>query len=227
MEKGEPDFLYINRGGGRFAPVQRWDVGVFLDEEGRPLTGPPTDWGLSVMFRDLNGDGLPDLYVCNDFVRWPDRVWLNQEGKRFRAAPRYAFRCGSLSSMAVDVADINRDGLDDIFVADMLSPHREFRAWQRPDTLAGTVTAPIGDQLPTGGHATRFTSRAATAPSRRLPSSPESRRPTGLGASLFSTWTRRLGRPARRHGNNHDVQDVDAMAEIILSLVAGRRPRRG
>ncbi len=144
LEKGEPDLLYINREGKRFVATP-WEVGVFLDEDGVALKGPPTDWGLAVIFRDLNGDGLPDLYVCNDFVYWPDRIWLNQGGRRFRAAPRTAFRNVSLASMAVDVADINRDGFDDLFVADMLSPRREFRAWQRPDTLAGTVVWPHAD----------------------------------------------------------------------------------
>lgn len=144
IEKGEPDFFYINRGGGVFG-LARWDSGLFRDEEDRPLTEPPTDWGLSVLFRDLNGDGLPDLYVCNDFVHWSDRIWINQGGKRFRAIARTALRNGSLSSMAVDVADINRDGFDDIFVADMLSPRRQLRAWQRPDTLRGTVRWPYED----------------------------------------------------------------------------------
>jgi hypothetical protein len=144
VERGEGDILYINRGGGRFSPA-RWDVGVFLDEEGQPLRSAPTDWGLAVMFRDLNGDGLPDIYVCNDFVYWPDRIWLNQDGKRFRAAPRHALRNVSLSSMTVDVADINRDGFDDIYVADMLSPRRECRAWQRPHTLGSTVLWPVND----------------------------------------------------------------------------------
>jgi len=144
LEKGEPDSFYLNRGEGRFA-LARWKAGVFRDEDDRQLEEPPTDWGLSVMFRDLNGDGLPDLYVCNDFVHWPDRIWLNQGGINFRAAPRRAFRNVSLSSMAVDAADINRDGFDDLFVADMLSPQREFRAWQRPDTLKETVRWPVGD----------------------------------------------------------------------------------
>ena len=144
VEKGEPDFFYLNRGAGVFA-LARWDSGVFRDESDRPLTQPPTDWGLSVMFRDLNGDGLPDLYVCNDFVHWPDRIWLNQGGRQFRAASSHAFRNVSLASMAVDVADVNRDGYDDIFVADMLSQHRRFRAWQRPDTLKGTIRSPVED----------------------------------------------------------------------------------
>lgn len=144
VEKGEPDVLYLNRGGGQFIAVP-WTVGVFLDEDGRALPAPPTDWGLAAMFRDLNGDGLPDLYVCNDFVYWPDRIWFNQAGKRFQAAPRHAFRSLSLSSMAVDVADLNRDGFDDVFVAEMLSPRREHRAWQRPDQLQGVVNWPIHD----------------------------------------------------------------------------------
>lgn len=144
VERGEVDAFYINVGGGRFSPI-RWNIGVFLDENGERLQTPPTDWGLSVTFRDLNGDGLPDLYVCNDFVYWPDRIWLNKEGKRFQAAPLHTFRNVSLSSMAVDVADINRDGLDDIFVSEMLSPKRRHRAWQRPDMLEHTVAWPIAD----------------------------------------------------------------------------------
>ena len=143
VEKGEPDFFYLNRADG-FVPIP-WEGGIFLNEEGEGLSAPPNDWGLSVTFRDFNGDGLPDLYVCNDYVYWPDRIWLNQNGKRFQAIPRTAIRSTSLASMPVDVADINRDGFDDILVADMLSPRREFRAWQRPDTLEGKVKWPIQD----------------------------------------------------------------------------------
>jgi len=71
-EHGEPDILYLNDGKGHFTP-QSWTDGTFRDEDGKPLAGPPKDWGLSVMFRDMNGDGAPDIYVCNDF--WsPDRI---------------------------------------------------------------------------------------------------------------------------------------------------------
>ncbi len=143
VEKGERDFFYLNRTNG-FAALP-WEGGIFIDEDGNALTTAPTDWGLSVIFRDFNGDGLPDLYVCNDYVYWPDRIWLNQNGKRFQALPRTAIRSASLASMPVDIADINRDGFDDILVADMLSPLREVRAWQRPDTLEGKVRWPIED----------------------------------------------------------------------------------
>ncbi|HXJ57909.1 MAG TPA: VCBS repeat-containing protein [Verrucomicrobiae bacterium] len=118
-EDGEPDVLYHNDGGTGFTLIP-FDGGAFLDEDGHPLALPPFDWGLSVLIRDLNQDGLPDIWVCNDFDT-PDRVWLNQGQGRFRAAPRLSFRKSSHFSMSLDVADLNRDGFDDIFVADMLS----------------------------------------------------------------------------------------------------------
>ena len=124
IENGEPDALYRNDGGGRFTLLSFTD-GTFLDEDGHPLATPPFDWGLSVMFRDLNGDGAPDLYVCNDFLS-EDRVWLNDGKGRFRALPRLALRSTSMFSMGIDFADLNRDGYDEFFVADMLSrDHRK------------------------------------------------------------------------------------------------------
>ena len=128
-ELGEADGLYRNLGGGRFERVP-WTGGAFLGEDGKPLASAPLDWGLSVMFRDLNGDGKPDLYVCNDF-NTPDRIWLNDGQGRFRAAPQLAVRQTPMSSMAVDVADLNRDGLDDLFVGDMLSREHRRRLVQR------------------------------------------------------------------------------------------------
>ena len=110
--------LYRNDGQGRFVSIL-FDPGVFLDEAGKPV--PPTrDWGLSVMFRDLNQDGAPDFYVCNDNAS-PDRAWLNTGTGTFRALPRAQFRHTSRSSMGLDFADVNRDGHDDLFVLDMLA----------------------------------------------------------------------------------------------------------
>lgn len=118
LENGEMDVLYHNDGDGRFTAVS-WSGGAFLDENGAPMR-PPYDWGLSAMFRDLNGDGAPDLYVCNDFQS-PDRCWINDGKGRFHALARRALRQTSLFSMGVDFADIDRDGRVDFFVADMLS----------------------------------------------------------------------------------------------------------
>ncbi len=118
-ENGEADVLYLNDGHGKFSPVS-FTSGAFRDERGVPLVSPPYDWGLSVMFRDFNGDGLPDIYVCND-LNSPDRVWLNQGHGQFRALPRTAIRKTSWFSMGIDFGDLNRDGIDDFIVTDMLS----------------------------------------------------------------------------------------------------------
>ena len=133
-ELGEPDILYLNDGRGKFTPVP-WTEGAFLDRDDRPLAEAPWDMGLSAMFRDLNGDGFPDLYVCNDF-QTPDRIWMNDGHGKFRALPRPALRNTSRFSMTVDFADLNRDGLDDFFVADMLSRSHPLRMTQLAETNA-------------------------------------------------------------------------------------------
>lgn len=119
LEQGEPDVLYLNDGRGRFAPVP-FTGGDFLDEHGQRLRDAPRDWGLAVQFHDLNGDGAPDLYICND-LHTPDRIWMNDGHGRFQAIGDLAIRCTSVFSMGVDMADVNRDGNVDVFVVDMFS----------------------------------------------------------------------------------------------------------
>lgn len=129
MEIGEPDMLYLNDGKGRFT-AESWTGGRFLDEAGQPLKEAPRDWGLSAAFRDINGDRAPDLYVCNDFFS-PDRLWVNDGKGVFRAVARGALRKTPFASMAVDFADVNRDGWMDFIAVDMLSRVHGRRAYQR------------------------------------------------------------------------------------------------
>jgi len=156
-ENGEPDVLYVNDGKGHFAPVS-FTGGAFLDEDGRPLQEPPYDWGLTASFRDLNGDGAPDIYVCNDFES-PDRIWINNGKGQFQAISRLALRQTSLFSMGVDFADINRDGFDEIFVSDMLSRSHAKRMVELGD-IRPTVL-PIGaiENRPQYSHNTLFFNR--------------------------------------------------------------------
>lgn len=141
LEYGEPDILYLNQGAGRFQAVG-WTNGIFLDESGQPLREPPLDWGLTASFRDLNDDGWPDLYVCNDF--WtPDRIWINDGRGRFQALAKTAIRHVPSSSMGVDMADVDRDGLVDIFSLDMWSRDHRLRKRQM---LGDTPSpSPLGD----------------------------------------------------------------------------------
>jgi hypothetical protein len=141
QEFGEPDILYLNDGLAHFRSVS-WTNGAFFDEQGQALTNAPLDWGLAAAFRDLNNDGAPDLYVCNDY--WtPDRLWLNGGRGRFRAVDSLALRKIPASSMGVDFADINRDGHLDIFAVDMLSRSSGLR---RRQTVAKRPAPPrVGD----------------------------------------------------------------------------------
>ena len=130
QEEGDPDLFYRNEG-GKFMLVP-WSSGMFLNRDGKPLEAAPLDWTLTPMFRDMNDDGWPDLYVCND-NHSPDLIWTNTGHGKFQLIHPNAIGHTSLASMGVDFSDINRDGLDDIFVVDMLSPDEKRRLTQLPD----------------------------------------------------------------------------------------------
>ncbi|MFN0066395.1 MAG: FG-GAP-like repeat-containing protein [Limisphaerales bacterium] len=156
LEHGEPDVFYLNEGGGRFSRVA-WPH-VFSDEAGRPLPRAPLEWGLAAMFRDLNQDGAPDLYVANDFHS-PDRMWINDGGGRFRSAPRLALRQTSTFSMSVDFADLDRDGWDDFLLADMLDPRRERRMAQYSSMEPSPAVIGLYDDRPQNDRNTLFRNR--------------------------------------------------------------------
>ena len=119
-QRADPDLFFINEGNGRFtrAPISG---ARFRDEAGEPLVAEPDFFTLAARFYDVNGDGAPDLYVCNDFED-PDQFWLNDGTGNFRLAPPWALAATSNTCMSVDFGDVDRDGTVDIFTADMLSP---------------------------------------------------------------------------------------------------------
>lgn len=133
-EIGTSDELYINIGDGTF---EKADISqIFVNEAGIAFKELPKDWGLTASFRDVTGNGLPDLYVANDF--WtPDRFWINQGDGTFKLLGRDGIRNFSYSSMGVDFSDINRNGLTDIVVTEMLSREHEMRKRQFSQIMTG------------------------------------------------------------------------------------------
>jgi hypothetical protein len=129
-QRADPDLFFINDGKGHFtrAPVSG---ARFLDADGKPLAEDPDYFTLAARFYDVNGDGAPDLYVCNDFED-PDQFWINDGHGNFRMAPWTSVRQTSNTCMSVDFGDVNRDGIVDFFTADMLSPSAESRLRQLP-----------------------------------------------------------------------------------------------
>ena len=120
-ELGEQSRLFHNNGDARFSAIP-WES-VFRDEDGQPVPAP-LDLSLSVQIRDIDGDGSPDIYVCNDF-QTPDRVWLNDGTGHFHAIARLALRNMSFASMGVDFADVERAGRMDFITVEMLSREHE------------------------------------------------------------------------------------------------------
>jgi len=139
FEFGEPDEFYLNDGNGRFTLLD-WAGGRFKTHAGDPLAEPYRDQGLSAIFRDMNGDHAPDLFIANDGFT-EDRCWINDGNGHFREISPLAIRQLSYSAMGVDFADINRDGHDDFLVVEMLSQKHERRLTQQ-GTIPGATIGP-------------------------------------------------------------------------------------
>jgi hypothetical protein len=108
------DKLYHNVG-GRFLDVSE-RAGIF---------GSEIAFGLGVAVGDVNRDGWPDIYVSNDFFE-RDYLYINNGDGTFAELLDRQMPSISLSSMGLDIADIDNDGWLDIYVIDML-PEDDYR----------------------------------------------------------------------------------------------------
>src|SRR5262249_23189878 len=82
-------------------------------------------YGLGVVVSDFNGDGWPDIYVTDDYLS-NDLLWLNNKNGTFTNVIGESLGHQSYSSMGVDAADVNNDGLPDIATLDMM-PEDNYR----------------------------------------------------------------------------------------------------
>ena len=114
--KGTTSFLYHNNGDGTFTDVT-------------PGTEIAKSLGkaLGVVATDINNDGRMDLFVANDTVqnflfanRGPDKngKWQFEE-IAMQAEVGYSDNGQPRSGMGVDSADLNNDGWQDLFVANV------------------------------------------------------------------------------------------------------------
>jgi predicted NUDIX family NTP pyrophosphohydrolase len=109
--KPTPSLLYHNNGDGTFKEVSAGtDIHKALGK------------ALGVVATDINGDGRMDLFVANDTVqnfllanrgngKWDEIALAAEVGFSVNGTPR--------SGMGVDAADVNGDGRQDLFVANV------------------------------------------------------------------------------------------------------------
>ncbi len=76
-------------------------------------------YGLGAGIADINGDGWQDVYISNDYGV-PDYLYMNNKNGTFTNKLESSMGHISHFSMGDNVADVNNDGLPDIFTLDML-----------------------------------------------------------------------------------------------------------
>ena len=134
------DRLYRNNGNG-FTDV--------TEEAG--LYSSIIAFALSATVSDINRNGLPDLFVANDFFE-RDYLYINQgDGTFLEVITDDVIRSMSAASMGADIADLNNNGWPDIYVLDML-PEDENRVkvittFESPEIYTDKVNWGYGHQF--------------------------------------------------------------------------------
>ncbi|MEO7120796.1 MAG: VCBS repeat-containing protein, partial [Ginsengibacter sp.] len=82
-------------------------------------------FGLGIAIVDINNDGWKDVYVTNDFYG-SDHLYINNHNGTFTDKVKQYFKHTSQNAMGNDIADINNDGLPDVFAVDM-NPEDNYR----------------------------------------------------------------------------------------------------
>jgi hypothetical protein len=126
--------LFANKGDGTFS-----EVGA---EAGLCQGGPDAGKALAVLAVDLNDDGKPDIYACND--KTGNLLYLNRSTKghfRFeevglKSGTACNAQGGTTGSMGVDAADYDRCGRPSLWVTNF---EREEHALYHNDCLDGEV----------------------------------------------------------------------------------------
>lgn len=107
------DQLYRNNGDHTFTKVTI-EAGIVYE-----------GYGLGLAIADINLDGWPDIYVGNDYLT-NDLIYINNQDGTFSNQAKHFLKHQSRFSMGNDIADINNDGLVDIYTLDML-PQTNYR----------------------------------------------------------------------------------------------------
>lgn len=97
--------------------LYRNDNGKFIDVTKEAGVESPI-FGLGLTVSDINNDGWLDFYIASDYYI-PDALFINNKNGSFSNRIKEFTRHISFYGMGMDIADINNDLKQDIFVLDM------------------------------------------------------------------------------------------------------------
>ena len=118
--------------------LMRNDDGRYVDvSEDAGIYGSVIGFGLGITVGDVNNDQWEDIFISNDFFE-RDYLYINQKDGTFKEDLENQMLSISGASMGADIADINGDGYNEIFVTEMLPNSKErlksvttFEDWDR------------------------------------------------------------------------------------------------
>lgn len=132
------DRFYINNGNGTFSDISEYS-GV-----------SDMAYGLGIAISDVNVDGLPDIFIANDFIA-NDKLYINKGNAIFKNEINDYLPYQSYNSMGCDVADMDNDGFPEIWVLDMLPSNlNKFRQ------MAGSMTPFKWEYMQKMGYAPQY-----------------------------------------------------------------------
>ena len=129
---------------GQYDYLFRNDGGKFVDATVESGIGRKPYYGLSAIWWDYNDDGLPDLYVANDYIG-PDHLFRNNGYNKngnitFTDVIADALPHTPWFSMGADFSDINNDGKIDFLASDMAGSNH-----YRDKLSMGSMSGPDSD----------------------------------------------------------------------------------
>ncbi len=135
-----PNFLLHNNGDGTFTD-EASDAGVAYNDTGKTVAGMGAD------FRDLNNDGLPDIFHTAMFGdTFP--LYKNEGKGQFSdvtSSSGLAAATASLTAWGVGAYDFDNDGWKDLFTADAAILDNAEDVEHRPYRLANRILRNRGD----------------------------------------------------------------------------------
>ncbi len=102
------DIIFKNLGNGKFSDISKSAIGV------------DTKKGMNTEFADYNDDGFVDIYVTNmtePYLHECNMLWRNNGDETFTDVSQETNSCDTDWGWGAKFADVNNDGLQDIYVA--------------------------------------------------------------------------------------------------------------